>query len=96
MQPPTTSEPDAVLGKIVDAVNADKARDRRQLVVYLALTAVVAVTLICDILSDIFLHARHVSVHTGGQPTPIWMDWDITSTISIVAWMWLSVRLWRR
>lgn len=96
MQLPTTPEPDAVLGKIVDAVNADKARDRRQLVIYLALTALAAVTLICDILSDIFLHARHVNVHTAGQGTPIWLNWDIICTIFLATWVWLSVRLWRR
>lgn len=80
----------------LDPSNADQARERRQLVIYLALTAVLIALTVCDLLSDVFLRARSVNIHAAGSVGPLWFDWDLTLGVVGLFWVWLSHRLWRR
>lgn len=62
----------------------------RQLV-FLALTILTAVTSVCDILSDIFIAPRHQT--SGGFSSAF--QWDLNTTLLLIAWIVLAVQLWR-
>lgn len=74
---------------------ADRERqDRNRRLVYLAVTILTVVAIICDLLSDMFLRPLHQTA--AGHGITVAGDWDLSASLFIFAWIVVSVKLWRR
>jgi len=79
--------------KITDPV-IEERRAKRQTLVFVMLTILTAVVIVCDLLSDIFLRPRHqtAAYHVVNIAT----DYDLQASAFVLAWIIVAVRVWRR
>jgi hypothetical protein len=74
---------------------ADRERqDRNRRLVFIGVTILTAVAIVCDLLSDIFLRPLHQTA--AGHHVTVATDWDLSASLFILAWVVVTVKLWRR